>query len=65
MDRTVHSIITALRGDQQRILESLGNLPKSDQFDHGVQVGTYQGLRRALEIVEGILDDQLAADANL
>jgi len=65
MDRTVHSIITALRGDQQRILESLGNLPKSDQFDHGVQVGTYQGLRRAIEIVEGILDDQLAADANL
>ena len=65
MDRTVHSIITALRGDQQRILESLGNLPKSDQFDHGVQVGTYQGLRRAIEIVEEILDDQLAADANL
>ena len=65
MDRTVHSIITALRGDQQRILESLGNLPKSDQFDHGVQVGTYQGLKRAIDIVEGILDDQLAADANL
>jgi hypothetical protein len=65
MDRTVASIITSLKAEQQELLEAMGDFPKSDQFDHGTQVGNYQGIRKALEIVESVLNDEEASNGNL
>ena len=31
--------------------------PKAEPFDHGVQVGKYQGLNFALELLQGVLRD--------
>lgn len=31
--------------------------PKGDSFEHGVQVGKYQGLKFSLDILESILRD--------
>jgi hypothetical protein len=65
MDRTVLDIITTLRSEKQVFLEAVGDFPKSDPFEHGVQVGKYAGLRAALEIIDSVLKDQEAHDANL
>jgi hypothetical protein len=65
MDKTILSVITALRSEKQRILDSLGDMPKADQFEHGVQVGTYRGLKSALEVIDGVLEDREAENANL
>lgn len=37
--------------------ESAMVYPKQEPFEHGVQVGRWQGLREALLIVDGILRD--------
>ena len=65
MDKTIHSTITAFRNEKQRILEALGDLPKSDPFEHGVSVGTYRGLKLALEIIDAVLEDRETENANL
>lgn len=65
MDRTVANILTALKDERQKLLESLGDFPKKDPFDHGVQTGTYQGLTLALGIIGAVLADQEGADAKL
>lgn len=33
--------------------------PKADPFEHGVQVGKYQGMRMAMDLVEDIIRDNL------
>lgn len=65
MDKTTASIIGAIKKEQQALLESMVDFPKKDVFDHGVQVGQYQGLARALTLVENVLDDQLNEEARL
>jgi hypothetical protein len=65
MDRTVASIITSLKAEQQELLEAMGDFPKSEAFEHGTQVGNYQGIRKALEIVESVLNDEEASNGNL
>ncbi len=65
MDRTISRIITALKDEQQKLLESLGDFPKKDCFDHGTQVGQYQGIRKALEIVESVLNDEEVRDDHI
>ncbi len=65
MDRTVLDIMTALKDEKQRILESLGNIPKKDPFEHGVQVGEYRGIMASLEVIQTILEDIDRREANL
>ena len=65
MDRTVLDIITALRSEKQVFLEAVGDFPRADPFEHGVQVGKYAGLKLALDVIDSVLKDQEAQDANL
>lgn len=65
MDKVVHGIITAFRDEQQKLLESIGDLPKSDPFEHGMQVGLYRGIKSALEIIEAVLNDEAGRDAQI
>jgi hypothetical protein len=65
MDRTVASIISALKAEKQELLEAMGDFPKVDLFGHGVQVGTYQGIGKALGIVESVLNDDEVSDGQL
>jgi hypothetical protein len=65
MEKTVHKITQELKAERQAILESLGELPKADPYQHGEQVGEYRGIRKALEIIEAVLDDNARADAEL
>jgi hypothetical protein len=58
MDKTVSMIITALSADMHSQLQGLGDFPKSDKFEHGVQVGMYRGLQAALDRVAKVLDDE-------
>lgn len=63
MDSVTAAIIGALKRERQTLLETMGDFPKRDPFDHGVQVGQYQGLGGALAIIDGVLDDQLKEEA--
>jgi hypothetical protein len=58
MDRTVTNIISTLKAEQQVLLESTCDFPKADPFHHGLQVGEYRGIRKALEIIESVLNDE-------
>jgi hypothetical protein len=64
-DRLIGELVTALKEERQRQLEALGDMPKSDPFDHGVQVGDYRGICRALDVLNGVLDDNLTREASL
>ena len=65
MDRTTASIISALKAEQQESLEAIVSFPKAESFDHGSQVGFVWGLRRALEVVESVLNDDEVSDDQL
>lgn len=63
MDRTVHNIIAALKDELSVQLSGLGDFPKSEPFEHGVQVGTYRGIQKALERIETVLNDIAEEDS--
>lgn len=63
MDQTVSKIIGAIQIKVREQLQSLGDFPKADPFEHGVQVGTYQGLDRAISVIEQVLTDVDEEDA--
>ena len=63
MDRTVQAIIGALQIRIREQLQSLGDFPKHEPFDHGVQVGTYQGLQAAINVIEQVLNDEANIEA--
>jgi len=58
MDKTVHMIIQVLSADMQDQLQALGDYPKSDPFEHGLQAGTYRGLQAALGRISAVLNDE-------
>jgi len=62
MDKTVSMIIGALSAELHIQLQGLGDFPKSEPFEHGVQVGTYRGLQAALDRVAKVLDDEAEED---
>jgi hypothetical protein len=62
MDRTVSAIIEALQFRLREELQGLGDFPKSDPFHHGVQVGIYQGLQMALNVIDRVLSDEIELD---
>ena len=62
-DSTVAKILTALKAQRQKQLEWLGDYPKPDAFEHGVQVGSYRGVGYALDTIEEILRDDREEEA--
>ena len=65
MDITVHRVIAALKDEQKKFLEALGEYPKKDAFEHGVAVGNYHGTKHCLDVIEGILLDDDRREAEL
>lgn len=57
-DRVIVQIISALKDEQQTLLEALGKFPKSEPFDHGLAVGSYRGVTDALNIITAVLRDE-------
>jgi hypothetical protein len=59
-DPTVARFIVEARQALAQIAENAMRFPKADPFEHGSQVGRYQGLDFALEIMNDILrgDDE-------
>lgn len=62
MDRTVAAIIGALTAEKDAQLRGLGDFPKHEPFDHGVQIGVYRGLLITLDLIATVLNDQLEED---
>lgn len=52
----VHFMVEARKALTEMAEDSM-MFPKPDPFEHGVQVGKYQGVRFALELLESILRD--------
>ena len=55
-DRLIGNIIKGIKEQQSDISRGGMLYPKSEPFEHGVQVGTYQGLEIALQVLTGALD---------
>lgn len=51
------SALVKLRAAQQEQADGAMKFPRKKRFDHGVEVGVYQGLLQAIEIVEATLKD--------
>jgi len=61
MDKVTLEIISALKEACDEQAHTNMQFPKSKKFEHGIQVGNYQGLQRALQIIENAIredDDQ-------
>lgn len=58
MDKTISKIIGAVQLRVREQLQGLGDYPKTEPFEHGVQVGNYQGLQAALDVIEKVLSDE-------
>jgi hypothetical protein len=63
MDKTVHQIIQALSADMQDELQALGDFPKPDPFEHGLQVGRYRGMQFALGRISAVLNAEAEEDS--
>lgn len=57
MDPIVGRFIGEVKKTLAANAEDAMQFPRHEPFEHGVQVGTYQGLRLSLEILESILRD--------
>jgi len=55
-DPTVEAL-AKLRAAQQEHAMGAMQYPRKKRFDHGVEVGVFQGLQQAIEIVEAALKD--------
>lgn len=51
MDSAVFKVLQKLKEQSTTQLKGLGDFPKADPFEHGVQVGTYRGLEQAISIL--------------
>ena len=63
MDIIIQKAIGALQIRIREQLQSLGDFPKVEPFEHGVQVGTYQGLQKSIDVLEQVLNDELDVDS--
>lgn len=57
MDPIIGRFIGEVKKTLAETAEDSMMYPKADPFGHGAQVGTYQGLRFSLDILESILRD--------
>lgn len=62
MDPVLNRFIKAMRDAEKELLQNLGDSPCSEPFPHGVQVGNYQGLQKALRIMEQVIEEEAASD---
>lgn len=56
-DQVVVKFIGAAKLELQHLSETAMLFPKPDPFEHGVQVGKYQGVQSALDLLDNILRD--------
>jgi len=63
-DPTIGRFIGEVKSELTTSAKDAMLFPKSEPFDHGVQVGRYQGLQLALDILETMLRDNLEAENN-
>lgn len=54
MDKTTLLFIQSVKSVQESRASASMMLPKADPFEHGVQVGVWQGLQLALSILDEI-----------
>lgn len=57
MDRVTAAILAELQKKEKEALLVLGDNPRSEQFEHGIQVGVYRAYGDAIAAVERVLDD--------
>ena len=65
MDATTHKVLIQLRQEMSSHAEASMQFPKDQPFDHGVQIGEWRGLQRALQIVDAVLKDTEETEARL
>ncbi len=65
MDPILARVIGAIKVHRQTWMEGAMEFPKPDPFDHGAQVGVYQGLSEALNVIETVLEDLDKAEQRL
>lgn len=58
MPNPLQLFLIDLNDDLQKQAAEAMMFPKKDQFDHGVQVGQWQGIKRAIQLAESILEDE-------
>jgi hypothetical protein len=57
MDKVSHTFIVKVKQELDVLAHDGMLLSQKDTFEHGVSVGTYQGLNLALQILDAILRD--------
>lgn len=55
----IAQLIGLIKKEKEGMAEAAMLFPKPLPFEHGMQAGKYQGLERALEILESLLRDDL------
>jgi hypothetical protein len=62
MDKLLHALRVQLLAKQDELAESAMLMPRAEPFEHGVQVGTYQGIQLALEALESLVEEEHAKE---
>ena len=57
MEGLLSNYIGELKSKMNDLAHGAAKLPKSKPFEHGVQVGNYQGLEAALRYLEALIED--------
>ena len=63
MDKTLQKFIGAVQIRIREQQQGLGDFPKTDQFEHGTQVGVYRGLQESLHVLERVIEDEANEEA--
>ena len=56
-ERVVTKWVAEVKSELDRMAHDGMNYAKGDPFEHGVSVGHYQGLNRAIQILEEVIKD--------
>lgn len=57
MSNSIEQFIGEIKTRMVDHAQSTMEFPKSEPYDHGVQVGVYRGLQAALDVLDAILRD--------
>jgi len=63
VDKTIQRFLRELQSDIDGQLQALGDHPKENQFEHGVQVGVYRGLQQAMSTMKSVLSSEEQEEA--
>ena len=64
-DRLLGQIVQNLRQELDKKAHGAMLFPSADLLHYGIAVGNYQGLQAALEVIEGVLDEDAERDRKL